>query len=210
MVRKQSRLRVLPAILAGFMCAFLLLSPTVALADTDGTELLVTDQPDKLVIQLGPAWAGVEFELKTDVGVYPQPIVVSPEGLLTMELGGSKTYTLSAMRSTVPVPVPENDTEESSMDVPASDPSGDGVVSGEDQQPQQKEEAEQPTGSETEEAAQPDGDESGSLIKGIPNMHLFLFAGGLIASIAGLVVMWILKKRKNSQYDDDDDYYEDE
>ena len=36
----------------------------IVYADTDGNELKITNQPDKLVIQLGADWAGAEFELK--------------------------------------------------------------------------------------------------------------------------------------------------
>ena len=77
-----------------------------ALADTDGTEPQLTQQPDQLVLQLGTRWAGVEFELRTDAGVFPAPIVVDSSGVLTMDLGGSKTYTLSCLNSTVPIPDP--------------------------------------------------------------------------------------------------------
>ena len=73
-----------------------------ALADTDGTEPQLTQQPDQLILQLGTRWAGVEFELRTDAGVFPAPIVVDSSGVLTMDLGGSKTYTLSCLNSTVP------------------------------------------------------------------------------------------------------------
>lgn len=72
-----------------------------ALADTDGTEPQLTQQPDQLILQLGTRWAGVEFELRTDAGVFPAPIVVDSSGVLTMDLGGSKTYTLSCLNSTV-------------------------------------------------------------------------------------------------------------
>lgn len=195
--------------LAICLCA-VLFSPAVY-ADTDGTELQVTDQPDKLVIQLGTEWAGVEFELKTDTGLYPQPLIVSEAGVLSLELGGSKTYTLSAMNSSVPAPVPaasgNNDSSEAEDGI-----SDDG----------QTEAGPQTAAPDT--AAQPgnpegDGnsDETGqiqkddhNLIRGIPNMHLFLFVGGLIACIAGLTVMWVLKRRRNNEYTDDDDDYDDD
>lgn len=76
-----------------------------ALADTDGTEPQLTQQPDQLILQLGTRWAGVEFELRTDAGVFPAPIVVDSSGVLTMDLGGSKTYTLSCLNSTVPTQI---------------------------------------------------------------------------------------------------------
>ena len=37
---------------------------------TDGTEMQVME-PEKLEIQLGADWAGVEFQLKTDSGLLP-------------------------------------------------------------------------------------------------------------------------------------------
>ena len=61
-----------------------------ALADTDGTEPQLTQQPDQLILQLGTRWAGVEFELRTDAGVFPAPIVVDSSGVLTMDLGAAR------------------------------------------------------------------------------------------------------------------------
>jgi len=47
-------------------------------------------------------------------------------------------------------------------------------------------------------------DTATQLIEGIPNMHLFMFGGGLIACILGLIIMQIAKNRKRSYYDDED------
>lgn len=80
---------------------------TAAFADTDGTEPKIVQQPDQLVLQLGTRWAGVEFELRTDAGIFPAPVVVDENGVLTMDLGGSTTYTLSCIHSTAPIPDPE-------------------------------------------------------------------------------------------------------
>ena len=55
-------------------------------------------------MQLGTRWAGVEFELRTDAGIFPVPVVVDEYGVLTMDLGGSTTYTLSCIHSTAPIP----------------------------------------------------------------------------------------------------------
>ena len=98
----QRRLRVT---LLTVVCLAMCLC-TTAFADTDGTEPKITQQPDQLVLQLGTRWAGVEFELRTDAGVFPAPIVVDETGVLTMDLGGSTTYTLSCINSTVPIPDP--------------------------------------------------------------------------------------------------------
>lgn len=77
-------------------CAF-------AVQGTDGDELQVVEA-QKLEIQLGPQWAGVEFVLKTDAGIYPDIIPVDEYGILSLEIGGSSTYTLSCLDSGVPIP----------------------------------------------------------------------------------------------------------
>ena len=83
---------------------------------TTGDELQLMEA-EKLEIQLGTEWAGVEFELKTDAGMYPGDVVVGDDGVLRLEIGGSKSYILTCMNSSVAVPDPEQapaTTEESS------------------------------------------------------------------------------------------------
>ena len=70
---------------------------------TDGDELHVVEA-QKLEIQLGSEWAGVEFMLRTDAGVYPDVIPVDKTGVLSLEIGGSSTYTLSCLESDIPIP----------------------------------------------------------------------------------------------------------
>lgn len=83
------------------------LSPAaLAAADTDENTPRLVQQPDQLVLQLGTRWAGVEFELRTDAGAFPVPVVVDEFGVLTMDLGGSTTYTLSCLNSETPIPDP--------------------------------------------------------------------------------------------------------
>ena len=72
---------------------------------TDGTELQVA-QPEQLEIQLGSEWAGVEFQMKTDAGLYPGTIPVGQDGVLRLEIGGSKSYVLTCMNSTTKSPSP--------------------------------------------------------------------------------------------------------
>ena len=72
---------------------------------TDGTELQVA-QPEKLEIQLGTEWAGVEFQLKTDAGLYPGTIPVGQDGVLRLEIGGSKSYVLTCLNSAAKAPSP--------------------------------------------------------------------------------------------------------
>lgn len=74
-----------------------------ATGGTDGTELQVAE-PETLEIQLGTDWAGVEFELKTDAGVYPGDVIVGEDGVLRLEIGGSKSYILTCMNSSVAIP----------------------------------------------------------------------------------------------------------
>ena len=75
---------------------------------TDGTELQVME-PEKLEVQLGVDWAGTEFQLKTDAGLYPGTITVDQDGVLRLEIGGSKSYVLSCMNSSVSTPVPQSE-----------------------------------------------------------------------------------------------------
>ena len=58
-------------------------------------------QPQNLEIQLGEAWAGVEFELKTDAGMYPGVIIVGEDGVLRLEIGGSENYTQTMMATSI-------------------------------------------------------------------------------------------------------------
>lgn len=88
--------------------ATMLLVPfnTLASQGTNGTEMHVL-QPEMLEIQLGAAWSGVEFELKTDAGMYPGTISVGNDGVLRLEIGGSSSYILTCMNSDVSVPKPD-------------------------------------------------------------------------------------------------------
>jgi|GluameStandDraft_1065615.scaffolds.fasta_scaffold37366_3 hypothetical protein len=109
----MNQTRIRPCRLTALLLTLLLMlamSPA-ALADTDENTPRIAQQPEQLVLQLGVRWAGVEFELRTDAGRFPVPVVVDESGVLTMDLGGSTTYTLSCMESSVPVPSPEPEPE---------------------------------------------------------------------------------------------------
>lgn len=93
---------------------------------TDGTEMQVA-QPEKLEIQLGIEWAGAEFQMKTDAGLYPDTILVGQDGVLRMEIGGSKSYILTCMNisgktpfqtqiSTAPESLSEGQSEETAIE----------------------------------------------------------------------------------------------
>lgn len=150
---------------------------TVAFADTDGSEPKITQQPDQLVLQLGARWAGVEFELRTDAGVFPMPVVVDESGVLRMDLGGSTTYTLSCMNSTVPIPDPTTTPESDSQPQPG--PTA----------PEQNEPA--PSEQQPQKASLP--------------LPAIIFFVGLAAAVGGLAALHVSKKRRETAYDEWDD-----
>ena len=150
---------------------------TVAFADTDGTEPKITQQPDQLVLQLGARWAGVEFELRTDAGVFPMPVVVGESGVLRMDLGGSTTYTLSCLNSIVPIPDPSTTPEPDSQPQPGPTAPEQNTPAPSEQQPQK--------------ASLP-----------LPAIVFFV---GIAAAVAGLAVLQISKKRRETAYNEWDD-----
>ncbi len=143
---------------------------------TTGDELQLMEA-EKLEIQLGTEWAGVEFQLKTDAGLYPGTVKVGQDGVLRMEIGGSKSYILTCMNSAVEVPEPT-------------------------QAPATTETNSEENNSETDTA-----EESTATVAGIPVLHIVLFAGGMVIAIGILIAMNIVKRRRESEpaYDDDDD-----
>ena len=117
----MQKIKTIPVLLLTLLL-MLVLAPA-AYADTDANTPKITQQPDQLVLQLGARWAGVEFELRTDAGTFPVPVVVDASGILKMDLGGSTTYTLSCINSSVPIPDPEStepDTPSPEQQTPAS------------------------------------------------------------------------------------------
>ena len=74
-----------------------------AYADTDGSEIQVVS-PSYLEVQLGPAFAGTEFQFRTDTGIYPGLIQVGEDGVLRLEIGGSSHYTLSCVSTGMTTP----------------------------------------------------------------------------------------------------------
>jgi len=184
------------ALLLAMVCIFCFpVSASATAQGTDGTELEVI-QPQNLEIQLGESWAGVEFELKTDAGMYPGVITVGEDGVLRLEIGGSENYILSCMNSTVDAPIPgetlpateetapadESGTEATDALEPTADPS-------EDAEPDQTEPDETPDGT----------------VAGIPIAHLALFGGGLVIAVGALVGIHFYQKNRQSNSTDDDD-----
>lgn len=184
------------ALVLSLVCILCFPVPASATAQgTDGTELEVI-QPQNLEIQLGESWAGVEFELKTDAGMYPGVITVGEDGVLRLEIGGSDNYILSCLNSSVEIPIPGETVPAEEVTEPVADAS-----------------EETDPAAETEEAetvpseSLPEETQEGTL-GGIPIKHLALFGGGLILAIGALVGINFYQKRSgksnNSEEDDDE------
>lgn len=143
---------------------------------TTGDELQLMEA-EKLEIQLGTEWAGVEFQLKTDAGLYPGTVKVGQDGVLRMEIGGSKSYILTCMNSAVEVPEVT-------------------------QAPATTETDSEQNNSETDTA-----EEGSATVAGIPVLHIVLFAGGMVVAIGALIAMHAVKRRRENEpvYDEDDD-----
>lgn len=148
---------------------------------TDGTEIQVV-KAEKLEIQLGPEWAGVEFQMKTDAGMYPGTITVGDDGVLRAEIGGSTSYILTCMNSSVSAPEP---TQVLATTEQPSDGDSDKAVSDVEIKPE-------------------------NTVAGIPVQHIVLFGGGMVIAIGGLVVMQVMKKRRETDMEYEDDEDEDE
>ena len=154
--------------------------PVQVLAETQqgttGDELQLMEA-EKLEIQLGTEWAGVEFQLKTDAGLYPGTVKVGQDGVLRMEIGGSKSYILTCMNSAVEVPEVT-------------------------QAPATTETESEQNNSETDSA-----EEGSATVAGIPVLHIVLFGGGMVVAIGALIAMHVVKRRRESEpvYDEDDD-----
>ena len=191
---KHRKVRSFFSVFAALLCC-MALSASVVYADTDGTELQV-EQPMTLELQLGPEWAGVEFQLKTDTGTYPGVIVVGDDGILRTELGGSMNYTIAA-------PSPD-DTQ-----TPATtEPDTGTVVPEETPAADEDAPADNPDNPDAE-AVEPAGEGEAS-ISGIPVGHIILFGGGMLLAVGSLIAIRIVKKRSTSSNRRDDDEYDDE
>ena len=164
---------------------------------TNGDELQVAE-PEQLTIQLGESWAGVEFELKTDVGMYPGTITVGDDGVLRLEIGGSKNYTLSCLNSSVPAPDPD------SSDLQETEPDPMNPTHQTDPEADATEVPSMPNVSENDVQSE---DIQTSDSAGIPTTHLVIFVVGLVVAIGILVGLRFLPKRhaSSSEYEDNDE-----
>lgn len=165
-------------------------SASAASQGTEGTELDVV-QPESLVIQLGESWAGVEFELKTDTGMYPAPVVVGEDGILRLEIGGSSSYILNCLNSDVTARVPD-ETQEADESIPTEE-----TVSA-----TTSVESTVPTESKGEIIISNEKDAGQNT--GIPTAHIVLFVVGLIVAVGALVGIWYFQSRHGGADDCDE------
>ena len=162
---------------------------------TDGTELEVI-QPQNLEIQLGESWAGVEFELKTDAGMYPGVITVGEDGVLRLEIGGSENYILSCVNSSVEIPIPGETLPEVEDTVPADESATEAV--------EELDPTADPTEGTPPVQTEPESETEGT-IADIPIAHIALFGGGLVIAVGGLIGIHFYQKKRESNRTDDDD-----
>ncbi|WP_166544284.1 hypothetical protein [Acutalibacter sp. 1XD8-36] len=148
-------------------------------------------------VQLGTAWAGVEFQLKTEHGLYPGTIPVGDDGVLRLEIGGSSSYQLTCLTSKAPVPTPKPTPEPVTSAVLTNQPDSK-AESGEEQQP-----GSQPQATIT--ATETGSVDPAFTLADIPIWQLGLLGGGMVVAIGALIVMAVLKKRRVSEDEDEDD-----
>ena len=184
------------ALVLSLVCILCFPVPAAATAQgTDGTELEVI-QPQNLEIQLGESWAGVEFELKTDAGMYPGVIIVGEDGVLRLEIGGSENYILSCVNSTVEIPIP-GEILPAAEDTVHADESGTEAV---DELDPTADPTEGTVPAQTETESEAEG-----TIAGIPIAHIALFGGGLVIAVGGLIGIHFYQKKRESNRTDEDD-----
>lgn len=171
----------------------LLLPQTVYAAEgTEGTEMQIL-QPEQLEIQLGLDWAGVEFQLKTDAGLYPGTIPVGEDGVLRLEIGGSSTYTLTCLNSSTPAP--------DVVQAPATEEADSKDVTSAATETEPESDVKQPVDTEITSA-----EDEPNTIAGIPVLHIALFGGGLLIAVAVLIGMRISSRRHavDADYDEEE------
>lgn len=204
----RMRKKILGAVMAFSLGALMLFPVSASAAEgTEGSEMQVL-QPEQLEIQLGADWVGVEFELKTDAGMYPGTIPVGEDGVLRLEIGGSSSYVLTCLNSAVSVPDPtqvpattedtKEEAKEQKEETTKAEAEGDQTES-QETNPVQEESAE-PENSPAEENAE-------NTVAGIPVLHLALFGGGMTLAVGSLIAMYIMKRRRalDADYEEDDE-----
>lgn len=202
--------------LAGLLAATLGTGISVSAENqgTDGTEIQVMEA-EQLEVQLGKEWAGREFQLKTDAGLYPGTIAVGEDGVLRTELGGSSRYILTCMFTGNPDATEQtlaigNDVSKDSAD--ALDQEGEmESQSGEAASAETETGVQQTTPADASTGAAVEGEGTEKTVAGIPVKHLVMFSVGMAAAVGGLIAIHIVQKRREELDDyDEEDYDEDE
>lgn len=192
---QKSKVRLVLSLIFTSILLFTLSVPALARDYTDGSELQIAT-PEQLEVQLGAAWAGVEFQLRTDSGVYPGTIPVGEDGVLRLEIGGSSSYQLTCIGSAVPAPTPEPTPEVQPSPVPTDTPTATSSLVLE------SEVSSQPQATITVSEVEPVDPEF--TFQDIPIWQLGLFGGGLVVAIGVLIVLAVLKKHRGDDPDEDD------
>ena len=185
----------------------LLLTVVPASADTGESTLQISGEPAKLIIQLGPGWAGTQFELRTDAGMYPGTVVVSDTGLLQMDLGGSKTFTLSRVQGTGSPPAAQVTTATPAADTPTVGGTAPAIAATTDPDVDLDAFLAALTEPGTEVPEEQPAQQEEPAPESVPIKHILIFGGGIVAAVIALIVLASLKKRRVA--DDEDDDYED-
>ena len=182
------------ALILSLIC--LLSFPVQASAASQGTE--GTEQgiakAEKLEIFLGEAWAGVEFQLRTDAGKYPDPIPVGENGVLSLEIGGSEHYFLTCQATRTEAPVPEDESVSGNETLAEGE-----TLESTEETAEDTVETTDATTEATEVIVEQIPDE------GIPTSTVVIFAVGLLLAIAALVLLHMHQKRNSAQECDADD-----
>lgn len=195
------------AAMACLLC-FPVKASATAQQGTNGTELEVV-QAQQLEIQLGQAWTGVEFQLRTDAGKYPDPIPVGEDGVLRVEIGGSENYLLTCLASQVEVPSPEDlEAVEETADPEAT--IAEGTEESETESTAATEESQDTTEGADEpevtiDVTDPDAEQGPAMIGDVPVAHVVIFVGGLVIAIALLVFMQMHQKNRQAADAEEDD-----
>ena len=171
-------------------------------------------EAEQLEVQLGKEWAGREFQLKTDAGLYPGTITVGEDGVLRTELGGSTRYILTCMLTGNPDDTEQasatgNDVSKDTADAPDQEGemesrSGENASGETEIGVQQTEPADASTGPAVK------GEGTEKTVAGIPIKHLVLFSVGMAAAVGGLIVIHIVQKRREDLDDYDEEDYDEE
>lgn len=174
---------------------------------TDGTEMQVMEA-EQLEVQLGKEWAGREFQLKTDAGLYPGTITVGEDGVLRTELGGSSRYILTCMITENPdeteqALAAENDVSKDTADAP--DQEGEKKSqSGENAAGETGTGVQQPAPADASTGAAVEGEGTEKTVAGIPVKHLVMFSVGMAVAVGGLIAIHIVQKRREELDDYDE------